>query len=80
MLLGVSRTTAYESVRRGEIPAVRLGSRLVVPKIAVAAMLGVELAELERPTDGRRRGRQSPRSGASRQDALWAQDGTGSVA
>ena len=29
-LLGISRTTAYESVGRGEIPALRFGKRIVV--------------------------------------------------
>ena len=29
-LLGISRTTAYESIRRGEIPARRFGRRVVV--------------------------------------------------
>jgi excisionase family DNA binding protein len=30
-LLGISRTTAYEAARRGELPTRRLGHRLVVP-------------------------------------------------
>jgi excisionase family DNA binding protein len=29
-LLGISRSTAYECVRRGEIPSVRFGKRIVV--------------------------------------------------
>jgi excisionase family DNA binding protein len=29
-ILGISRTTAYESMRRGEIPARRFGRRVVV--------------------------------------------------
>ena len=29
-VLGISRTTAYESVRRGEIPARRFGRRVVI--------------------------------------------------
>ena len=39
-LLGISRSSAYECVRRGEIPAVVLGRRLVVPRHAVDALLG----------------------------------------
>ena len=31
MALGVSRGTAYEAVRSGQIPTVRLGRRLLVP-------------------------------------------------
>lgn len=30
-LLGISRTAAYAAARRGELPARRLGHRLVVP-------------------------------------------------
>lgn len=41
-LLGVSRSTAYEAVRRGTIPAIRLGRRLVVPTAAVLCLLGIE--------------------------------------
>lgn len=38
-LLGISRAHAYELVARGEIPHLRLGRRLVVPKRALEAML-----------------------------------------
>lgn len=30
-LLGIGRSSAYSSVRRGEIPSLRLGKRIVVP-------------------------------------------------
>lgn len=39
IMLGISRTSAYERVRRGEIPTVRLGRRLVVPRARLLAML-----------------------------------------
>lgn len=39
MVLGISRSSAYECVRRGELRAVRLGRRLVVPRSAVTALL-----------------------------------------
>lgn len=39
VLLGISRGLAYELVRRGEIPALRLGRRVVVPVRALEAML-----------------------------------------
>ena len=42
VMLGISRTSAYERVRRGEIPTVRLGRRLVVPKGRLMAMLDGE--------------------------------------
>jgi excisionase family DNA binding protein len=38
-LLGVSRGLAYELVRRGEIPSLRLGRRLVVPRRRLVAMV-----------------------------------------
>ncbi len=38
-LLGVSRTTAYECVRTGQLPSVRLGRRIVVPRAAIEALL-----------------------------------------
>ena len=34
-LLGISRTSAYECVRRGEIPAIELGRRLVIARATV---------------------------------------------
>ena len=40
-LLGISRSTAYECVRRGEIPALRFGQRLVVPVQAIEELLVV---------------------------------------
>ena len=41
-LLGISRSTAYELVTRGELPTVRLGRRLIVTRPALTALLGVE--------------------------------------
>ena len=38
-LLGVARGTAYEAIRRGELPAIRLGKRLLVPVAALERML-----------------------------------------
>ena len=38
-LLGISRTTAYQCVRRGEIPAVTLGHRLVISRVAIDRLL-----------------------------------------
>ena len=37
--LGISRTLAYELVTRGELPSLRLGRRLVVPRRALEALL-----------------------------------------
>lgn len=38
-LLGISRAHAYELVARCELPHVRLGRRVVVPKHAIEALL-----------------------------------------
>jgi excisionase family DNA binding protein len=39
LVLGVSRGTAYAAVRQGQLPTIRLGRRLVVPRAALDAML-----------------------------------------
>lgn len=38
-VLGVSRALAYELVARGEIPSLRLGRRIVVPRRALEVLL-----------------------------------------
>jgi excisionase family DNA binding protein len=38
-ILGISRNGTYEAVRRGEIHAIRIGRRLVVPKATLEQML-----------------------------------------
>ncbi len=38
-LLGISRTSAYECVRRGDIPAIELGRRLVIARTTVERLL-----------------------------------------
>ena len=44
-LLGISRAFAYELVGRGEIPVVRFGRRVVVPRKALETLL-----EVDKPT------------------------------
>lgn len=39
-MLGISRSSAYECVHRGELRALRLGRRLVVPRSALEELLG----------------------------------------
>lgn len=53
-VLGISRSSAYECVRRGELRAVRLGRRLVVPRSAVTELLQGLQAEtpLQAPETG----------------------------
>ena len=39
LLLGISRNSCYEAVRKGEIPTIRLGRRLLIPRSRLEAML-----------------------------------------
>lgn len=41
-LLGIGRSTAYELVHTGDIPSLRLGRRIVVPRARLALLLGYE--------------------------------------
>lgn len=38
-MLGIGRNAAYDSVKRGELPALKFGKRLVVPMAALERML-----------------------------------------
>ena len=38
-MLGISRALAYELVARHELPAIRLGRRIIIPRHAIDAML-----------------------------------------
>jgi excisionase family DNA binding protein len=40
--LGIGRNQGYECAKRGEIPTIRLGKRVVVPVAAFEAMLAVK--------------------------------------
>ena len=42
--LGIGRNQAYEAARRGEIPVIKIGKRLLVPKAALERMLAGEAA------------------------------------
>jgi excisionase family DNA binding protein len=39
--LGIARSTAYQYVRTGHLPSVRLGARLLVPIAALERLLSV---------------------------------------
>ena len=43
-LLGISRTSAYECVHRGEIPSLRLGRRLLVTRAGLEQLLELHSA------------------------------------
>jgi excisionase family DNA binding protein len=40
-LLGLGRTAAYDAAKRGQLPTVKLGRRLLVPVPKLKEMLGV---------------------------------------
>jgi excisionase family DNA binding protein len=50
--LRIGRTAAYEAARRGEIPTVKVGRRLLVPRAKLEAMLGLEKGEAPATTPG----------------------------
>lgn len=45
--LGVSRASAYEAVRRGQIPHIRIGNRILVPRSKLQDMLNAEPSNTE---------------------------------
>ena len=50
-LLGISRSLAYELCARRELPTIRLGRRIVVPKRALFAMIEDVEANWSTPPD-----------------------------
>jgi excisionase family DNA binding protein len=40
--LGLSRVSAYEGVKNGDIPSIRIGRRIVIPTAAVRRMLQLD--------------------------------------
>ncbi|MCC6780925.1 MAG: helix-turn-helix domain-containing protein [Hyphomicrobiales bacterium] len=38
-LLGLGRNAAYEAAARGELPVIRIGGRILVPKVALQRLL-----------------------------------------
>ena len=38
-MLGISRATACDAVSQGEIPCIRIGRRILIPKVALERML-----------------------------------------
>jgi len=39
-LLGLSRGLMYEAIRTGQVPSVRIGRRILIPRHALEQMLG----------------------------------------
>lgn len=52
-LLGLSRASAYQAIRGGLIPSIRVGKRIVVPRAALMQFLGEseELRQSQPSTD-----------------------------
>ncbi len=46
-VLGLGRNSSYDAARRGEIPTVRIGKRLLVPRAALAKLLGETSEDLD---------------------------------
>ena len=38
-VLRLSRNSCYEAIRRGEIPSLRIGKRILIPRVALEKML-----------------------------------------
>jgi excisionase family DNA binding protein len=49
VVLGIGRTLAYEGVRTGAIPSVRVGRRVLVPKAALDRLLVAEKTVADAP-------------------------------
>jgi excisionase family DNA binding protein len=47
--LGISRASAYEGVRSGEIPSIRVGRRIVVPTAALRRLLQLDAPAVHGP-------------------------------
>lgn len=42
--LGLSRSAAYRAARRGDIPTITVGRRLLVPTARLRALVGLDIA------------------------------------
>jgi len=52
-ILGISRSLAYECIKTGEIPAVRFGTRIVIPYGAIEQLVDGHCAPVKAcPTPG----------------------------
>ena len=48
-MLGISRNFAYQLVREGKLPSIRLGKRILIPRVALEKMLeGKQYEHLDR--------------------------------
>jgi excisionase family DNA binding protein len=68
-LLGLGRNAAYAAAQRGDIPTLRIGRLLLVPKIALHRMLGMTGAGPATPTETTDAGAELPTAGVKGEDA-----------
>lgn len=38
-LLGIGRNTAYEAAKSGDLPSIRMGGRILVPRVAITRLI-----------------------------------------
>lgn len=50
-LLGISRGSAYEAARTGQLPTIRIGHRLIVPVAALETLLASAGREIEQASN-----------------------------
>lgn len=43
LFFGIGRNAAYDAAKRGEIPTMKVGGRIVVPVVALAEKLGLRV-------------------------------------
>lgn len=48
--LDLSRSSGYDAIKRGEIPSIRVGRRLLIPVVPLLRMLGADVAPTAAPT------------------------------
>jgi excisionase family DNA binding protein len=48
-LLGISRGLAFQAVRRGDIPSIRIGRRILIPRARLRALLDGDNPQGEAP-------------------------------
>jgi excisionase family DNA binding protein len=68
-LLGLGRNAAYEAAKRGDIPTLRIGRLLLVPKIPFHRMLGMTGTVTATPTEMTDAGAKLPTAEGKGEDA-----------
>jgi excisionase family DNA binding protein len=51
-LLGLSRGSVYEAIRTGQIPSVKIGRRILVPRVALERLLEDRRADTAPASEG----------------------------